>query len=40
MIRFGLCQVNTKVEKDGLGRLPDNLDSVASLLLFNSNQTP
>jgi WAS family protein 1 len=33
-------QVNTKVEKDGLGRLPENLDSVASLLLFNSNQTP
>jgi hypothetical protein len=28
------------VEREGLGRLPDNLDSVSSLLLFNSNENP
>jgi WAS family protein 1 len=28
------------VEHEGLGRLPDNLNSVSSLLLFNSNENP
>lgn len=33
-------QKGQNVEREGLGRLPDNLDSVSSLLLFNSNDNP
>ncbi len=33
-------QKGQNVEREGLGRLPDNLDSVSSLLLFNSNENP
>eukprot|EP00002_Diphylleia_rotans_P011916 TRINITY_DN2343_c0_g1_i1.p1 TRINITY_DN2343_c0_g1~~TRINITY_DN2343_c0_g1_i1.p1 ORF type:complete len:380 (-),score=102.53 TRINITY_DN2343_c0_g1_i1:114-1253(-) len=31
---------STKIAMDGMGRLPDNISSVSSLLLFNTNENP